>query len=838
MKRIYIYIGLLVIFTASMIFFWQTIPNITVATSTATVLQESSFPTVYIQLQNYTVNKISGYTTDLDSSIVRESITPLDSSKSFTIKIDQNSSKIKKLDYSLYDISNKKEILTNTQTAFESSNNYLTTPITLDTALDTSTEYGLEITLTTNLSKEIHFYTRIKYYEDDFYLSKKLDFVQDFHNATFGKKTMDISSYLEPSTNSDDNSTLADVTINSSSKMVNWNNLSPKQVTTAVPVIKEINIETAAIQMKYFITAKTDSATETYLVTEFYRLRYSGGHIYLLYFKRNMEALYDPDLTSVSSGEFKIGVTDSNNLDITNSKSNKKMGFVRNGSLWYYDLDKNKLTKVFSFELNDKDALNNDFTQHDIKIINVDNDGNMDFVVYGYMNSGDYEGRVAILLYSYDSEKNQITERVYIPLSTTYQRLKENFGKFCYVNDKNIFYFSLNDIAYAYNIASKKYEILSKKATSNNFAMLESAKSFVFTNSTSNSYADKITILNLNTGNSLDISADSGDMLRVLGTINSNIIYGYVHTDDIYESSTGDMVMPVYKLIISNCNGKILKAYSPKNIYITKVTTNDNIIHMKRVKKVSNSFKKISDDSMMNQRDTSVKTFSLTTRVTKKMLTEKYISLPSGTVLSSIPKTVSTKYVIVTENTTLRLDEDLTSEGYYIYAFGDILSKMDNAGDAIATADKQMGVVVNEAGTIVWERGGKFNSKTLSNYTKLHTSSTISSAKACATMLLNSAQITVSPSDLKGSTLMAMLKKKISSAVNLTGCTVDEILYFVSNEKPVIAQNADGSFCIITGYSLTTVNIYNPATGSTSTTSLTNAEATFKAAGYVFISYI
>ena len=54
--------------------------------------------------------------------------------------------------------------------------------------MNTSTEYGLEITLTTNYSKRIHFYTRVKYYDSDFFLKQKLDFVNKFHNATFGKE--------------------------------------------------------------------------------------------------------------------------------------------------------------------------------------------------------------------------------------------------------------------------------------------------------------------------------------------------------------------------------------------------------------------------------------------------------------------------------------------------------------------------------------------------------------------------------------------------------------------------------------------------------------------------
>ena len=96
-------------------------------------------------------------------------------------------------------------------------------------------------------------------------------------------------------------------------------------------------------------------------------------------------------------------------------------------------------------------------------------------MVYGYMNCGDYEGRVGILLYDYDAKTNKITERVYIPLETSFQKLNQDLGTFNYVNTKNNFYFSLNDIVYAYNISSKRYTILTENATRDHYPVTGSS---------------------------------------------------------------------------------------------------------------------------------------------------------------------------------------------------------------------------------------------------------------------------------------------------------------------------------------------------------------------------
>jgi hypothetical protein len=153
-------------------------------------------------------------------------------------------------------------------------------------------------------------------------------------------------------------------------------------------------------------------------------------------------------------------------------------------------------------------------------------------------------------------------------------------------------------------------------------------------------------------------------------------------------------------------------------------------------------------------------------------------------------------------------------------------------------ADEQMGVVMDNQNNIVWERGGKFTSKTLSIIDKETVTSNVSSVKACASMLLASAQVTNTASQLKGYSAMDILNDYLDAPVNLTGCTVDEVLYFVSKEKPVIAMKDSSSAVLITAYTSTSVTWYDPATGSSSKMSLSNAEKYFAAAGYVFVSYI
>jgi hypothetical protein len=368
--------------------------------------------------------------------------------------------------------------------------------------------------------------------------------------------------------------------------------------------------------------------------------------------------------------------------------------------------------------------------------------------------------------------------------------------------------------------------------------MLKKAKCFVWSTMNDKGRANKITILDLDTSKELKVKAPKNQNIVVLGTIDVNIVYGFVKNNDIYESTTGEVIKPAYKLIISDCKGNILREYTAKNRYVTSASVDDNVIHLKRMQKKNGKFVSASDDTIMNQKNTKTQSFSLTTRVTQRMLTEKYISLPAGFVMETKPDVISTKCVMVTENTTLHLsDKEMSGTAkYYVYVNGEITHSTTSAQKAIALADTEMGVVMDNNSHIVWERGGKFISKQLSNIN--YPDDTSSSIKACTQMLLQAAQVTTTTSQLKGTSILSMLDDYLEQPVTLTGCTVDEILYFVSNEKPVIGMLDSSHAVLITEYTSSTVTWMNPVTRHKQTVSINRAEQMFKSAGYKFVSYI
>ncbi len=71
--------------------------------------------------------------------------------------------------------------------------------------------------------------------------------------------------------------------------------------------------------------------------------------------------------------------------------------------MWLFDQADEELVNVFSFRTGEDQ--NSMEYKHDVRILQVLDNGDIDFLLYGYMNRGRHEGQVGIGLYHYSDEK-------------------------------------------------------------------------------------------------------------------------------------------------------------------------------------------------------------------------------------------------------------------------------------------------------------------------------------------------------------------------------------------------------------------------------------------------
>ena len=153
--------------------------------------------------------------------------------------------------------------------------------------------------------------------------------------------------------------------------------------------------------------------------------------------------------------------------------------------------------------------------------------------------------------------------------------------------------------------------------------------------------------------------------------------------------------------------------------------------------------------------------------------------------------------------------------------------------------------VVNENNQLVYERAGKLNANSVGSISYVRTGDGVNTKGACVAMVLKFQHLSANAKELSSSSKSAysLLKEKMGKEIkvlNLKGCTLDEVLYFVSNEQPVLALTSGENMVVITEYSMleNTVTYYNPSIGQTEKKSMTVASDMFEAAGNAFVSYV
>lgn len=74
--------------------------------------------------------------------------------------------------------------------------------------------------------------------------------------------------------------------------------------------------------------------------------------------------------------------------------------------------------------------------------------------------------------------------------------------------------------------------------------------------------------------------------------------------------------------------------------------------------------------------------------------------------------------------------------------------------------------------------------------------------------------------------------------IDLSGCSLDSVLYEVSAQRAVVAKTGSDTSAVIVGYDEYNTWLYDPATGETKPYGMNDSTELFQKAGNVFISYV
>ena len=800
----------------------------------------ATLPMITMESGGVACNELHGNTVEMDVAYQKDCITLLGEGRQANFTVDTFGREITGISTEVRSIDGSRLIENSEVTGWKANGKSFSVSLTLKDLIDTNTQYSLTLILELEGEQKVYYYTTILW-NDDVHISEILEFATDFHGKLYDKEVAkELTKYLEPNSKLTDNGTFHKVNIHSSFQQITWGSLEPVQEDAASIRLTQISGNVASLLMDFVVSTGEGKNKIYYNVEEYYRVRYTSERMYLLDYERTMTQI--PDTTRMyANDKILLGITDEN-VDMMESADGNTVVFSDMGQLLSYNAATNGLTVIFSFYDKDNADRRTLYDNHGIKILDVDEGGNVKFAVYGYMNRGRHEGETGIQIISYDNSLNTIEEEVYIPYSKSYAVLKDEMEQLLYRNRQQHVYFFLENGVYDVDLENRSAEQRVSIRQDDSLQVSENHEIIVWQEGDDINHSNQLNVRNLNTGEQTVIRAEDGEAIRPLGFMGEDIIYGVARESDIRTENSGQIFYPMYKVCISNSSGDNLKEYGQDGIYIVDCAIEGNQITLSRIQRSENgSYQEILDDQIMNNVEEEPGQNKVVTADID--IYERYVQIQTKTTIDTKTiKVLNPKEVVFEGGRELTLDAVSEVSRYYVYNAYGVQGIYSAPGKAVKEAYDSAGVVANDRGITVWLKGNRVSRNQIMAIKEESVTDQKNSLTVCLDNILRHAGITRNTEyDLaQGKTAIQILEENMTGVqvLDLSGCSLDAVLYYVNQDIPVLAILEDGEAVLVTGFNEFNVVIMEPSTGKLYKKGMNDATTWFAENGNHFISYM
>ena len=812
-----------------------------------TEMEAATYPVVSVNYGGFQINKMHGYRDVMEVDQMRECITPLAAGRKMQLTIDTYGNRIGGLRFEVRSVDGSRLIENTEMEGYEQSGDEIRVSFGIKDLIENNQEYLFVLVLTTGAGKEIRYYTRIVNPEE-YYVADKLEYVRDFSNKTFDKEAAkSLTKYLESNAEGD-NTTFGRVTIHSSFHQVTWGDLDITRISNPEITIKDLGAETGNFVMEYYVSMPYGSETNYYRVKEYYRIRHTADRIYLLDYERTMNQIFNEKGNAYANNKILLGIVGEEPI-LRESDGGNAAVFVSGNRLFSYNIVDNKLALLFGFYDGENMDARTLYDGHKIKILNVDEGGNVIFLVYGYMNRGRHEGQVGISVYYYDSTVNTVEEMAYIPCSHSQAILMKEVDQLSYINRNGKLYLLWDDQIYAVDVVKHSSEIVVENLTEENFKVSDSNRMVVWQNRAGTgkdeetAAYEELILMNLISGAQKTIQAGTRERIIPIGFMGEDLIYGIAREDDIQKDYAGNEVIPMYLVRIANESSGVLMGYRQENVYVLSGTVEGNQIILKRLQKTEDgTFTEIADDQIMNAESAQESKNTIEVAAVDKYEKLTQIALKSKIDVSTLLH-LTPKEVLFEGGRNISLPEvSVPLDRYYVYGKYGIETVCTNEGRAVKLADGISGTVTAQDGSYIWQKGNR----SLRNQIMAIQGESISEGRdslaVCLDTILAYEGVVRNSQYMlrRGDSVLDILKESLEDArvLDLTGCTLDAVLYYVNRDIPVLAMMQDGTAVLIVGFNEKNTVVMNPEIGNVYKVGMNDSTEWFEQNGNHFITYI
>ena len=805
-----------------------------------TVMSGASLPVLELCYEDWIINELYGYTVKMDGASMRETLYPLGEDCMLPLRIRTKGAEVESVSYEVRSMETLRLIENNsTEEIVREEQNLYTSRIKLMDLLNRDEEYLITFTLTMADQTEVYYYTKVNFAGSET-IRGAIEFACDFSEKTFWDEPDDMLIAQLESNASADISNLGYTDIYSSHSHVLWGNLNPKKVGETKITIHEIGRLVTSLVMEYEIEAQDeDEKKERYHVREFYCVRYVNGKYYLMTYERLAEQSHVPGEEVITEdGSLELGVISGAELPLQIEHQGDYTAFVLDGNLWCYDADTDVLGTLFTFNT---DWQGYSSRRHDLRIVRMEENGDVEFVVYGYMGGGSHEGETGICFYRYLAEKDALEEVFYVSSDHSGEQVRQEVGKLSYMSDNGLFYLLYGETVYAIDLDGGEYVELVSHLSADELVIDEKNGIVAWQEQKENGNSE-IIIYYLNQGESRVLTAPEGEQYRLFGFIREDLLYGVIRETDRQLTQVYSSEAPVYALEIVNTQGERKSRYEQNDVYLDDVEILADRVCFGRKTVENGVWKRLSDDTLFSSVSNevigdSVLESSVSDR--QKRIYRLALSMTEKTIIrNNCPKLL--------DKECLWLNLGVNDEGeehYYAYSFGKLQGIFDELSEAIKCVDKPLGVVINDSHQIVWNRGNRGNRVLISMAQK----EPIAAPGLADYLELYLRKLGVETDCdaevFSGENALHILKNHSDkSFLNLEGCTLSQILYYLDGGRAVLGFADNNQPVLLVGYEELygeiTLYVYSPKTAQEEEYDFDEVEGWFETSGNRFISVL
>lgn len=735
-----------------------------------------SNPTVSFLVESYEVNEIYGYKDNVNIGTTRDTLTPLDANGYIHINVNDYGNDIQKISYKVLTTDGNTKLV---EGVLEETKGSIA--LHLDVAATNTKETLLELTLLVN-DEEIKYYTRIISY-NKLMMGDTLEFVEEFHSATFDKEEGEIFLQDHVNNGGSESDHMEEVTEESNILTVQWGKLEPTIVSEVEWKILETTSIYSVVELNYTISLAQGDVEIYYNVSEYFRTAYStvNSRMNLQQYRRQVNQIANVLMLEKEVGNLYVGIT-SEDIDVQTNDSEDIIAYVQNNELFMYHQPSKMLTKLFGFEKNDFDNMDTyDYRKtidnHGIKILEIKDSGDLAFSVYGYMNAGEHEGEIGTIVYIYDSAQNIIIEKAFIKSELDYKIAREQLhDNISYSMDQDRIYMIANDIIYVIDLITNEQYQISQQLAKGQY-MVSDEGDYIAFNSGEDKILSQVTVLNIRTGKIYDFDAPDGENIYPLGFLEKDSVLGYAKTTDELKDYRGEVITPSHKLEIRSEAGEIVKTYENEGSYVSNVMIKDKMVYLIQVKKQDGYYILGEQDYIANNLADDVKKIVYSKKVDTGLGYVGRISLFDKE--KEISKYRNADLANNSERIKVRYEGDSYDSGYYVYLYGDMVASYQSAGDAISVASGSYGTVINGEQQYLWRRGDR--DLTYSN---------------------SSLEYKVKEKLKEGLSVIEILNYiSPTNVISYTGANLENMCYLINKGQTIGVEFENGEWGIFTGYS-------------------------------------